>query len=269
MLETNTTAGKGRLHVCKLWWTRWRDEQGNAPMIAAPLHLAGERIMLCPSGVALWPATHTLIVADLHFEKGSALAARGHLLPPYDTRETLMRLALAIRRHAPRRVIVLGDALHDDRALGRMCLADMNALKRLLAPLQVLWIAGNHDPTPQSELPGECLPEWSEGRLQFRHIGGTTRLGRNEVEFSGHYHPKATLRTRVGGITRPCFLAASQRVILPAFGAFTGGLDVFDPAMSSLTRAAQRVFLLGRDRLHSASFEALRQASRVTGSPAH
>jgi uncharacterized protein len=228
-------------------------------MSLAPLHLAGERLMLCPSGVALWPATRTLIVADLHFEKGSAFAARGLPVPPYDTRETLARLALSIRRHAPRRVIVLGDALHDDRALARMSPVDFATMQRLLAPLDVIWIAGNHDPAPQPDLPGRCMPEWRENRLHFRHIGGTA-LARHEAELSGHYHPKATLPTRVGGITRACFLASGQRLVLPAFGAFTGGLDVRDPAMAGLTRGAQRVFLLGRERLHSAAFEALRQA---------
>jgi uncharacterized protein len=236
-------------------------------MIAAPLHLAGERFMLCPSGVAVWPAQRTLIVADLHFEKGSAQAMRGHPVPPYDTRETLTRLAFTMRRHAPRRVIVLGDALHDDGAIARMAPADLAALKRLLAPVEALWIAGNHDPAPQPELPGTCLPEWREGRLHFRHIGGAP-IARNEAELSGHYHPKATLPTRIGGITRPCFLASGQRLVLPAFGAFTGGLDVLDPALSSLTRGAQRVFLLGRDRLHSAAFEALRQSFAATESAA-
>jgi metallophosphoesterase superfamily enzyme len=119
-------------------------------------------------------------------------------------------------------------------------------------------VAGNHDPAPQPELPGVSVPEWSEGRLHFRHIGGVTPLARHEAELSGHYHPKATLPTRIGGITRPCFLATGQRLVLPAFGAFTGGLDVRDPAMAPVAKAAQRVFLLGRERLHSASFEALR-----------
>lgn len=237
-------------------------------MIAAPLHLAGQRFMLCPSGVAIWPATRTLIVADLHFEKGSAQAMRGMPVPPYDTRETLLRLATAIRRHGPRRIIVLGDALHDDAALARMAPADLDALQRLLAPLEVLWIAGNHDPSPQPGLPGTCLPEWREGRLHFRHIGGVAPIARSEAELSGHYHPKASLPTRIGGISRPCFLATGQRLVLPAFGAFTGGLDVLDPAMSALTRGAQRVFLLGRDRLHSASFEALRQSFAATESAA-
>lgn len=227
-------------------------------MMAAPLHLAGERLMLCPTGVAIWPAQATLIVSDLHFEKGSAMAVRGAHVPPYDTRETLIRLAFSIRRHRPSRVLVLGDALHDDRALARMAPPDLAALRRLLEPLEVIWVAGNHDPSPQPGLPGVSVPEWSEGRLRFRHIGGAVPLARHEAELSGHYHPKATLPTRIGGITRPCFLATGQRLVLPAFGAFTGGLDVRDPAMAVVAKAAQRVFLLGRDRLHSTSFEALR-----------
>jgi metallophosphoesterase superfamily enzyme len=123
-------------------------------MICAPLHLAGERLMLCPSGTLHWPAERSLIVSDLHLEKGSAQAARGYLLPPYDTRETLGRLAQAIRRHAPSRLILLGDALHDDAALDRMATSDLVALRRLLSGLDVIWIAGNHDPSPKA------LPAW-------------------------------------------------------------------------------------------------------------
>jgi DNA ligase-associated metallophosphoesterase len=186
------------------------------------------------------------------------MAVRGAHLPPYDTRETLTRLAFAIRRHTPRRILVLGDTLHDDGALARMAPGDLAALHRLLGPLEVIWVAGNHDPAPQPGLPGISVPEWSEGRLRFRHVGGVAPLARNEGELSGHYHPKATLPTRIGGITRPCFLASGQRLVLPAFGAFTGGLDVRDPAMAMVTKAARRVFLLGRERLHSAAFEALR-----------
>ena len=101
------------------------------------------------------------------------------------------------------------------------------------------------------------MEEWRERRLVFRHIGGGP-LARAEAEVSGHYHPKATLPTRIGGVTRPCFLACAQRLVLPAFGAFTGGLDVRDPALAPITRAAHRVFLIGDARLHSAPFDALR-----------
>ena len=228
-------------------------------MICAPLHLAGERLMLCPSGTLHWPAERTLVVSDLHLEKGSAQAARGFFVPPYDTRETLAKLAHAIRRHAPTRLVLLGDALHDDAALDRMATSDLVALRRMLSALEVIWISGNHDPSPKA-LPGEVVDEWRRNRLVFRHIGGGP-TARTEAEISGHYHPKATLPTRIGGVTRPCFLACAQRLVLPAFGAFTGGLDVKDPALGAITRAAHRVFLIGDARLHSAPFDALARRS--------
>lgn len=226
----------------------------------APLHLAGERLMLCPSGVLLWPAARTLVVADLHLEKGSHYAARGRMVPPYDTRETLLRLQSALRRHTARRVIVLGDALHDDAALLRIAPDDRAFLARLLGALETVWIAGNHDPSPKAGLPGVAVDEVREGKLVFRHIGGAP-LPRGEAEVSGHFHPKATLPTRAGGVTRRCFVAADQRLVLPSFGAYTGGLDARDPAMAALTRAARRVFLLGDGRLHSVPWGALRGAA--------
>lgn len=232
----------------------------------APLHLAGERLMLCPSGVLSWPAARTLVVADLHLEKGSHFAARGRMLPPYDTRETLARLQSALRRHSAKRLIVLGDALHDDAALVRIAPDDLAALRRMLDGVDTVWVAGNHDPSPKAGLPGVAVDELAEGRLRFRHIGGAP-LARLEAEVSGHFHPKATLATRAGGVTRPCFLAGDQRLVLPSFGAYTGGLDVRDPAMAALTRAARRVFLLGDNRLHSVPWGALRggAASALTG----
>lgn len=225
----------------------------------APLHLAGERLMLCPSGVLALPASRTLVVADLHLEKGSHFAARGRMLPPYDTRETLSRLQSALRRHSAARLVVLGDALHDDAALARIAPDDLAQLRRMLSGLEVVWIAGNHDPSPKAGLPGAAMEELSEGKLLFRHIGGGP-LPRFHAEVSGHFHPKATLPTRAGGITRPCFLAGPDRLVLPSFGAYTGGLDVRDPAMAALTRAARRVFLLGDQRLHSVPWSALRHA---------
>jgi DNA ligase-associated metallophosphoesterase len=227
----------------------------------APLHLAGERLMLCPSGVLLWSAARTLVVADLHLEKGSHFAAKGRMLPPYDTRETLLRLQSALRRHSARRLVVLGDALHDDAALSRIAPDDRAFLARLLGGVETVWIAGNHDPSPKADLPGVAADELREGRLVFRHIGGAPLPSRADAEVSGHFHPKATLATRAGGVTRPCFVAADQRLVLPSFGAYTGGLDAKDPAMAALTRAARRVFLLGDGRLHSVPWGALRGAA--------
>jgi DNA ligase-associated metallophosphoesterase len=225
----------------------------------APLHLAGERLMLCPSGTVWWPARRTLVVADLHLEKGSHFAARGRMVPPYDTRETLDRLNQAIRRHSAARVIVLGDGLHDPEAYARMAESDRALLARVLGKVETIWVAGNHDPAPQEGLPGAFANELSEGGLHFRHIGGVPPLPRFEAELSGHFHPKATLATRAGGVTRPCFLATAQRLLLPSFGAYTGGLDVLDPALGAVSRQARRVFLLGDGRLHSVPYEALRR----------
>lgn len=221
-------------------------------MIAAPLHLAGERLMLCPSGVLIWPAQRLLVVSDLHLEKASHHAARGRMLPPYDTRETLLRLAQALRRHGPARLVLLGDSFHDADGARRMPAEERGFLTRLLAMLEVTWVLGNHDPTPPEDLPGEVVESFRLGPILFRHIGGAPLTRYNEAEVSGHFHPKASLATRAGAISRPCFLTDARRVVMPAFGALTGGLDVRDPALAALTPRGGRVFLLGRDRLFSA-----------------
>lgn len=220
-------------------------------MIAAPLHIAGERLLLCPSGVLIWPAQGLLAVADMHLEKGSHHAARGRMLPPYDTRETLTRLAQALRRHAPRRIVFLGDSFHDADGAHRMAAHDRELLNRLLAPLAVHWVLGNHDPALPAYLGGDMTDCLRLGPIIFRHIGGGEVARFGEAEISGHYHPKASLEVRGGIVTRPCFLAEARRVVLPAFGAYTGGLDVRDPALAAFAPRGGRVFLLGRDRLFS------------------
>lgn len=215
----------------------------------APLHLAGERLMLDPSGVLAWPAQRALVVADLHLEKGSHFARGGRFVPPYDTRETLARLAAALRRHAPQRLILLGDSFHDPGGARRLPAEERAMLARLLAGRETVWIAGNHDPAPPQGLPGAAAAEWSAGPLTFRHVA---QPGAVRGEVSGHYHPKATLATRVGGVCRPCFLSDGRRLVLPAFGAYTGGLDAGAPALASLFPGGARAFLLGTERLYAA-----------------
>jgi len=220
-------------------------------MSLAPIHMAGERIMLCPMGVALWPATGTLIAADLHLEKGSHFARRGRMLPPYDTRATLEALQLALRRHAPRRVILLGDSFHDAEGASRLAGEDAALLGRMLAGREVIWILGNHDPAAPERLPGTAVDMFVEGPLVFRHVGGGTMARHGQGELSGHYHPKASVQTRAGCITRPCFMGDGRRLVLPALGAYTGGLNVRDPAFAPLFPRGGRAFLLGEGRLHS------------------
>jgi DNA ligase-associated metallophosphoesterase len=233
-------------------------------MSAAPIHLAGERLMLDPAGFVAWPAQRLLAFADLHLEKGSAFAARGRMVPPYDTRETLERLALALRRWKPARIVLLGDSFHDGKGCARLADADSATLLRLLEDIEVIWILGNHDPVPPEGLPGITAEEWRLGTLTFRHIAQPGATG----ELSGHFHPKATAPTRTGGVTRPCFLADARRLLLPAFGAYTGGLDIADPAIAALFPRGGRAFLLGRERLFSFPTGPLRSAARLVPSPA-
>jgi DNA ligase-associated metallophosphoesterase len=186
-------------------------------------------------------------VADLHLEKGSAFAVRGQLLPPYDTRETLARLLPLLRLYRPQRIVFLGDSFHDDGGVARLGAAERATLVQALGGAEAIWVAGNHDPSPPAGLPGGAAAELRVGPLAFRHVPMAGALG----EVAGHLHPKATAPTRAGGVTRPCFVADARRVLLPAFGAYTGGLEVGDGAIAGLFPRGARAFLLGPDRLYS------------------
>ena len=200
--------------------------------------------MLDPAGALWWPEQHLLVVADLHLEKGSACAVRGHLAPPWDTRATLDKLALLLRRYAPRTVLALGDSFHDVGGAGRMMSADSARLHAMATAHDFIWLLGNHDPLPPAGLPGAAAEWWEAGGIVFRHQAGGAG-----VEVCGHHHPKASVATRAQTITRPCFVSSPQRLMLPAFGAYTGGLDVRHPAIARLFPRGARAFLLGRDRL--------------------
>ncbi len=223
-------------------------------MTPAPIHFAGERLMLDPAGGVFWPARKTLIVSDLHFEKGSAAAMRGSLLPPWDTHITLDRLTLLVRRFGPERVVALGDSFHDRNGAGRMQPADLARLRRLTEAAAFTWVLGNHDPAPPEGLDGESVEEYRAGPLLFRHEAIT---GAGAGEICGHHHPKAQIPTRGASVTRPCFVFDGKRLMLPALGTYTGGLDVRDPAIARLFPRGCRVFLLGRDRLFSFAFNRL------------
>jgi hypothetical protein len=216
-------------------------------MSAAPIHLAGERLMLDPAGALVWPATGMLIVADLHLEKGSSFARRGSLLPPWDTKVTLDRLALLLRRWKPRIVVALGDSFHDVDGSGRLPREEVARLASITASVQFVWVQGNHDPAPPEGVGGEWLESFSTGPLTFRHEA----VARASGEISGHFHPKATIPARAGSVTRACFVTDARRVLLPAFGAYTGGLDVRAPAIARLFPRGGRAFLLGKERLFS------------------
>lgn len=233
-------------------------------MTAAPIPLAGERLMLDPAGALFWPATAMLVVADLHLEKGSSYARRGSLLPPWDTKVTLDRLVTLLRRWKPAKVVALGDSFHDADGSGRLPRDEIERLSAITQSVEFVWVQGNHDPTPPNGVGGTWVEAFATGPLTFRHEA----LSRASNEISGHYHPKATIAARAGHVTRSCFVTDSRRVLLPAFGAYTGGLDIRDPAIARLFPRGGRAFLLGKDRLFSFQLSGAYRAASATTSRA-
>jgi DNA ligase-associated metallophosphoesterase len=217
-------------------------------MTPAPVHLAGERLLLDPQGALYWPARALLAVADLHLEKGSAAAARGSLLPPWDTSLTLDRLAALLRRYTPRTVVALGDSFHDAGGSQRLQPHERARLRTMTGAVAFVWVRGNHDPAPPDALGGDSVAEWHDGRLSFRHQASAEP---GAAEICGHHHPKAQVPARGAVVSRPCFVFDGRRLMLPAFGTYTGGLDVRAPAIAALFPRGGRVFLLGRERLFS------------------
>ncbi|HQT77772.1 MAG TPA: ligase-associated DNA damage response endonuclease PdeM [Rhodopila sp.] len=213
---------------------------------AAPVHLAGQRLMLDPMGAVFWAERRLLAVSDLHLEKGSSFARKGMLLPPWDTHATLDRLTLLLRRWAPDTVVALGDSFHDSDGCGRLPVTEQQRLHAMTRAHRFVWVLGNHDPKPPEGLGGDWTEEFNDGLITFRH---QAVMKAAVGEIVGHHHPKATIPARTGHVCRPCFVFDGRRLMMPAFGAYTGGLDVRDPAIHRLFPRGSRVFLLGKERL--------------------
>lgn len=227
------------------------------------LHLNGADLLAHATGALIWPAGGTLIVADLHFEKGSSYARGGSLLPPYDTRATLDRLESVVTEYQPQRIVCLGDSFHDGGGADRLSAEETRRLNALTGAYDWIWIAGNHDPAPASTLGGRIVPDCLPlGPLILRHrAAADTASG----EVSGHYHPKASFVMRARRLTGRCFLADNRRIILPAFGAYAGGLDAGDPVFASLFPAGCAIHFIGRTRIATLSQAAI----NAEASPEH
>jgi uncharacterized protein len=199
------------------------------------------------SGALFWEEQRLLVVSDLHLEKGSSFAARGVLLPPYDTAATLGRLGAVIARHDPRTVIALGDSFHDRDAHGRLSAPDRDAIAALQLRRDWIWIAGNHDPALPDNLGGAVASEAAVGAIVFRHEP-TGAVG----EIAGRLHPKARVSTRGRSVERRCFAADGERVVMPAFGAYAGGLSIRDVAFAKIFQSLGfMAHVLGDRRLHA------------------
>jgi uncharacterized protein len=207
----------------------------------------GEALVLDAAGALWWPGERTLVFADLHFEKGSSYARGGQMLPPYDTRSTLKRMSALIAAHTPERVIALGDSFHDRDAADRLDDEDRTTLSRLSDAAEWIWIAGNHDPEPPSWLGGRVAEEIAIGALIFRH---EPLAGSSPGEIAGHLHPCARVTRHGRSIRRRCFASDGARMVLPSFGAYTGGLDVREHVLRSLFAEAFRAYVLGQHKVY-------------------
>jgi DNA ligase-associated metallophosphoesterase len=208
----------------------------------APFPFAGHELALGTSRALYWPAERALLVADLHLEKASWFAQRGQMLPPYDSRDTLERLADAVRLTDARRVITLGDNFHDDAGALRLDAHCTGMLEALTRALDWVWITGNHDEALPKGFGGTIVPELEVGGVILRH---EARAGETAPEMSGHYHPKLRVNVRNRHIARPCAVlgrgvGGSDRMILPAFGTLTGGMDAGAPEIRAALAPARR-----------------------------
>lgn len=220
------------------------------PMTSGDFSFCGETLTALSSGGLWWEGRKTLVVSDLHLGKSQRIARRGGtLLPPYDSAETLSRLADDITALRPHSVVSLGDSFDDPQAISELGDSETQ-LRALMAGREWIWVEGNHDPGAVS-LGGQTVSEISLPPFVFRHIGGDTA-----AEISGHWHPKASVSLRHRRITCSCFVMDQHRLVLPAYGSFTGGLSVHHPKMQALFATPPQV-LLTRAPERIIPFEAL------------
>jgi uncharacterized protein len=208
------------------------------------------------SGALYVPDYRTLLVADLHLEKGSSFARHGLHIPPYDTRSTLAALESVIASRKPERLVSLGDSFHDAWAGERLADGDLAHLRRLSDTVDVCWLIGNHDPVLPSGLGGRIAAEIALGPLTLRHLP-KANLG-SDVEIAGHLHPVASISRRGRRVTSRSFVAGSRRLIMPAFGAYTGGLNVWSPEIASLfDEETFTAWMIGRRAIYGFSSRVL------------
>lgn len=217
------------------------------PLSFAPFAFHDQEFRLGASRAVFWAEENALLVADLHFEKASFFARHGQMLPPYDSRATLERLADAVRQTGARRVFCLGDSFHDASAVERMESHAAGMLDALTRATDWVWITGNHDEDARAP-GGTVVDELIVRGIALRHIA---RQGQAGAEVSGHFHPKLRVSVRGRSIARPCAVSSGKRLILPAFGSLAGGMDAADPAILGALQPAGTIdaLVMAGDRL--------------------
>jgi len=203
-----------------------------------PFSFCAEEMHLVEGRALWWPREGALIAADLHLEKASHYAKGGQMLPPYDSRETLERLARAVRLTGARRVFALGDNFHDSAGPARLEPHAAGMLDALVRALDWVWITGNHDPDLAREAGGTRVDDLNLGGIALVH---QARPGDGGPQLSGHFHPKLVVQARGRRIARPCMVRSERRMILPAFGALAGGMNAADPVILAAMQPATAI----------------------------
>lgn len=216
---------------------------------AIEMVIAGARLMLLSEGALWWADERTLVVSDLHLEKGSRMAARGQLVPPYDTELTLRRIETLVAGLRPDRIISLGDAFDDVAGATRLSEIALGRIRAIQHHADWIWVAGNHDPELPEGLGGRQTAEFALKSLLFRHEP-TKRAAEGEI--AGHLHPAARVALQGKSVRRRCFAGDGRRLILPAMGTYTGGLSITSRAFDGLfERDSLAVGLLGEGRVYA------------------
>ena len=211
-----------------------------------PLSFGGHDFLASPSGALFWPAEQALLVADLHLEKASWFARLGQFLPPYDSQATLASLVGEVGMTGAKRLFCLGDSFHDRFGCDRLPAPARDLLLGLTSALDWIWIVGNHDPGFADHCGGRIEEECEFGGIILRH---EAVLGETRPEMSGHYHPKLRVQLRGRNVSRRCFVASSNKLILPAYGSLTGGLDAHHPEIARKTGPGAAALVPIADRL--------------------
>jgi DNA ligase-associated metallophosphoesterase len=209
------------------------------------IELKGQLALLDLTGAMYLPAHDALLVADLHFEKGSSFARRGMMLPPYDTRETLLALSDAVFRFNPKTVIALGDSFHDIGGPDRLGTEERTTLSDVQQGRDWIWVTGNHDRILPDSIGGQVVEEMALGSLTLRH----EPMAGEQAEVAGHLHPVGKVVMRGRSTRRRCFLTDGNRCVMPALGAYAGGLNACDAAFKPLFANGFTAHLIGTERI--------------------
>jgi uncharacterized protein len=209
---------------------------------------AGKVLHALPQGALFWPARRALVVADLHFEKASWFAKLGQMLPPYDSMATLADLTALVAATAPTELWCLGDSFHDSAGAARLPERAQAMLRDLTTKLDWVWVTGNHDDALDDPFGGRIVNEAEVDGLILRHEADPADP---RPELSGHFHPKLRVAIRGRNVARRCFVASATKLILPAFGSLTGGLDAGHPEILKAVGEHARALIPVNDRLLS------------------